>query len=114
MFGMKPTIYSPPKTLADAERDYVSALEYLLRSAVMVGKKEPGAVVKAKRARQLYNSAVIEVRRSERHAGRTGSINWIHSQLGVAQHSANARGPGDIDFVQTIELALESLKNATW
>ncbi len=111
---MKPTIYSPPKTLADAERDYVSALEYLLRSAVMVGKKEPGAVVKAKRARQLYNSAVIEVRRSERHAGRTGSINWIHSQLGVAQHSANARGPGDIDFVQTIELALESLKNATW
>ena len=111
---MKPTIYSPPKTLADAEREYIAALEYLLRSAVLVGKKEPGAVVKAKRARQLYNSAVVELRRSERQAGRTGSINWIHSQLGVAAHSSNARGPGDIDFVETVERALESLKNATW
>lgn len=111
---MKPIIYSPPKALADAERDYLSALEYLLRCAVMVGKKESGAIVKAKRARQLYNTAVIEVRRSERQSGRTGSINWIHSQLGVAQHSANARGPGNIDYVDTVERALESLKNATW
>ena len=64
--------------LSKLSSDYLSALEYLLRCAVMVGKKEAGAIVKAKRARQLYNTAVIEVRRSERHSGRGSRSTRLH------------------------------------
>ena len=77
--------YQPPIPLGEAERDYVAALEWLLKCAVNVGKGEAGAIIKAKRARQSYQQTVAELGRAERKAGRTGSIQYIHVHIGLTR-----------------------------
>lgn len=106
--------------MADAEREYASKLSWLLKCAIAVGQREPGAVARAKNARQQYEAAVLELRRSERAKGREGSINWISSKVGITTHSvAPNRTNTDYEsqlkvYQRTVQEALDDLKRATW
>ncbi len=109
------------KPLAESLPAAVAAFEAVLRAAMAVGaapQKSPErtkALAVAKRARDTYNVALEELRRSERLEGREGAARWLESTLvGIPSSLAAPGGMSAGSLLREVQHAIGQLKHAKW
>ena len=111
----------PIKPLAESLPVAVAAFESVLRAAVAVGAtaertpERAKATSAAKRAREAYNLALEELRRSERLEGREGAARWLESTLvGIPSSMAAPGGMSAASLLAEFQHAIGQLKHAKW
>lgn len=77
----------PAKPIALTEPVFIAAREALTRAAVKYGRQEAGSIELGKMARDDFDKALTELRRSEQREGIHKACSEIESALRMAKHN---------------------------